>query len=70
MLMLLTIQCLGGFLRVRILNKENISTCGTLCLNDLFLFKCCSDQVFRKCILDHKVRSVLASVMTKYVGGI
>ena len=38
--------------------------------DDPYLFKYYADQVFRRCIFDNEVRSVLFSVMTRHVGGI
>jgi len=38
--------------------------------DDPYLFKYCYDQVFRRYIFYHEVRSVLSFCMTKHVGGI
>ena len=34
------------------------------------MFKYCSDQMFRRCISENEVRSVLFFVMIRHVGGI
>ena len=38
--------------------------------NDPYFFKYCADQVFRRCILDNEVRSILSFCKTRHVGGI
>ena len=35
-----------------------------------YLFKYCYDQMFRRCIPDHEVKSVISFVMIKHMGGI
>jgi len=38
--------------------------------DDHYLFKYYSNQVFRRCIPDHEMRSVLLFIMTRHVGDI